>query len=389
MASAWAGGVFTHWQAGDLLPHRAATLEPLRIMNQRKNQASLSAAEKQAFVNALLALKNQVPSQLGLSNRYDDYVQIHVDSMATMPGWAHRGPAFGPWHRIMLRNLELDLQAVDPTVSLPYWDWSVDTSSGAGPGSPWADDFMGAMTPNTEVVTTGPFRANHQWPLNIREPGDNRTSLTRALGRTQFQTSQEQAATLPTPANVQGALQETPYDRAPWNAGAKPGFRDRLEGFHGPGSLHNRVHLWVGGAMTPSTSPNDPIFFLRHCNVDRLWAEWQRLHPAEPYVPAANAAGAPVGHRLTDPMQPWGGAVTVQSALQHQALGYYYDTEPPPPGPGGIVPFLNLPFGPQGLTHLPRWQRPAAHGGHGGHHVGPMFVLSPEDIKAGGHDTGA
>lgn len=357
----------------------------------RKNQATLSAAEKQAFVNALIQLKTATPSQIGLTNRYDDYVQIHVDSMATMPGWAHRGPAFGPWHRVLLRNLELDLQAIDPSISLPYWDWTVDTSNGTGAGSPWTDDFMGAMTANTDVVTTGPFRANHHWPVNIREAGDTSTSLIRALGRTQFQDPNAQVSTLPTPANVQGALQETPYDRAPWGLGAQPSFRDRLEGWHGPGSLHNRVHLWVGGSMLPSTSPNDPIFFLHHCNVDRLWAQWQRQNSNLPYVPAANTAGAPIGHRLTDPMQPWGGAVTVQSSLAHHALGYYYDSEPPPPPPGGVVPMVNLPgFGPRGLTSLPRWQRPAAPHEHGhGMHMGPMFDLSPEDKNAGGHDPGS
>ena len=33
-----------------------------------------------------------------------------------------------PWHRALLRNLELDLQAAaaDPTLSLPYWDWTTD-----------------------------------------------------------------------------------------------------------------------------------------------------------------------------------------------------------------------------------------------------------------------
>jgi tyrosinase len=358
-------------------------------MNERKNQSVLSALEKRAFTDAVVALKTRVPSQIGLTNRYDDYVQIHVDSMMTTPGWAHRAPAFGPWHRILLRNLELDLQAIEPTVSLPYWDWSVDTSNGTGPGSPWTDDFMGAMAATTDTVRTGPFRANHQWPINVREPGDNSISLKRALGRAQFQDPAAATATLPTSANVEGALRETPYDASPWNRGAQPSFRDRLEGWHGPGSLHNRVHLWVGGSMLPSSSPNDPIFFLHHCNVDRLWAEWQRQHAAEQYVPAANTAGAPVGHRLTDPMQPWGGAVTVQSALDHRAIGYYYDTEPAPPPPGGIVPLINLPlFGPQGIRALPQWQRPAAQPGHG-MHMGPMFDLSPEDKQAGGHDTGS
>src|SRR4029453_16698577 len=36
---------------------------------------------------------------------------------------AHRGPVFLPWHRLMLRFMELNLQRVleDPTFGLPYW----------------------------------------------------------------------------------------------------------------------------------------------------------------------------------------------------------------------------------------------------------------------------
>ena len=51
--------------------------------------------------------------------------------------------------------------------------------------------------------------------------------------------------------------------------------------------LHNRVHIWVGGDMGPGTSPNDPVFYLHHCNVDRLWALWQHAHPASGYLPVA------------------------------------------------------------------------------------------------------
>ena len=38
--------------------------------------------------------------------------------------------------------------------------------------------------------------------------------------------------------------------------------------------LRNLVHVWVGRDMSPGSSPNDPVFFLNHCNVDRHG--WQR-----------------------------------------------------------------------------------------------------------------
>ena len=41
-------------------------------MGCRKNQATLTPAERTAFANAVLKLKNETPSQMGLTNRYDE-----------------------------------------------------------------------------------------------------------------------------------------------------------------------------------------------------------------------------------------------------------------------------------------------------------------------------
>ena len=220
-------------------------------MNTRKNQAALTTADKTALTNALLELKTTVPSQIGLTNRYDDYVQIHMDSMMLpdgnerKPSWSHKAPAFGPWHRALLRNLELDLQqaAGDTTLSLPYWDWTINQSADSVPGSPWSDDFMGKMDATTDTVMTGPFRQG-VWVLNVLEAGETDTMLKRALGRIQFQSPNPgaQAATLPTPINVSNALLETLYDSSHWNQGATPSYRDRrpatLEVEEGPFPAH-------------------------------------------------------------------------------------------------------------------------------------------------------
>ena len=49
-------------------------------------------------------------------------------------------------------------------------------------------------------------------------------------------------------------------------------FRAHLENFSG---LHGPVHCIVGGIMCSFRSPNDPLFFNHHANVDKIWHDWQ------------------------------------------------------------------------------------------------------------------
>ena len=68
---------------------------------------------------------------------------------------------------------------------------------------------------------------------------------------------------------------------------------------------HNRVHVWIGGDMGPGTSPNDPVFFLNHCNVDRIWSQWQQMHPGSTYQPQGQSPSPndPLfRHRSQDPL---------------------------------------------------------------------------------------
>lgn len=266
-------------------------------MRCRKNQASLTAQEKARFVAAVLALK--------ANGTYNQYVALHVNNMPS----AHRAPAFFAWHREMLRRFELDLQAIDSSVTLPYWNWTIDN---AATSSIWNSDFMGGNgRPSDGKVMDGAFAFDGgNWPLS----GGGFLARRFGLG----------IATLPTAMDLSTALGTTPYDLSPYNDGASlAGFRNTLEGWRNGPQLHNRVHVWVGGSMSPSSSPDDPVFFLHHCFIDKCWADWQALHPMEP--PYGPVSGAPSGHNLNDVMQPW--AVTPASLVDHHALGYAYDTE--------------------------------------------------------------
>jgi tyrosinase len=49
-------------------------------------------------------------------------------------------------------------------------------------------------------------------------------------------------------------------------------------------------------------APNDPVFFLHHCNIDRIWDSWQRRYFQNPTDPAQYApqSGGPAGHNIDD-----------------------------------------------------------------------------------------
>ena len=307
-------------------------------MRVLKNVSNLTPGEKTAFVNAVLALKKQ-PSVLspGQQGRYDDYVLLHMNAMMAgtpdldpaqpdfMPGWAHDGPAFFSWHRVLLLQFENDLQVAsqDPSVTIPYWDWTDPASW------PFTNDFLGGDgTGRHKQVQTGPFafRSPARWTLIVKDQPSDPDYLQRQFG------ADSTAPSLPTASDVSDAIGTAPYSTPPWKGtAAGPGSSWRFQTQYG---VHNLVHRYVGGTMGNMTSPNDPVFWLHHCNIDRLWAQWRGQHPTEAaYLPTA---GGPTGHNLNDnmifsaaPPAPWAGLYTSQSVIDHHALGYQYDSELP------------------------------------------------------------
>lgn len=292
------------------------------------------------FRDAVVALK-AAPSQLApphtQASRYDDYVYIHQQSMAGHndpgPHAGHRGPTFFPWHREFLRQFENDLRDVsgDPSICLPYWNWTQDQQP-ADPGYPFIDDFLGGDGAGaSDEVQTGVFAHTNGWVLNIDDNGSN--ALQRDFGGNGF-------PNLPAPNDILTALAVTTYDSAPWNstsAGATS-FRNRVEGWVSGPAMHNLVHVWVGGSMLPGTSPNDPVFFLNHCKEDELWAVWMQKHPSVAHYLPADSEPLPPGHthlkRLSDQMESlseYFGAGTIDrpiDLLDHKSITWY-DTDLP------------------------------------------------------------
>lgn len=273
----------------------------------RRDVYSLSDAEWSSFANALNAIK--------ASGVYDEFTRRHMLAMmqlTLLPGEtgnrnvAHNGPSFFPWHRSSLRELENHLQAVDPEVWIPYWPWEREGLAWAS-AAIWSPERMGGDGNGSgRRITTGPFVG---WRSIIYSNGTfvNRNGIIR-----RFRTT----VAMP----LWDGMSVATYDAAPWSnrSNRRRSFRAAFE------KPHNAVHTTIGGDMTAGTSPNDPIFWLHHANVDRAWAEWQTQWGLDNYQPLS---GAPDGHNRDDVLIFQEATDRrISDTFDWRAMGYSYDT---------------------------------------------------------------
>ena len=327
-------------------------------MATRKNANALTAAEKEDLVRAFVMMKaDPVPGRP--YNWFDAFALIHryiqnVNAPAVPGGspaktgvnFGHHGAAFAPWHRYFLYRFERQLQVYVPGIMLPYWDWTDPAPNIMVP------TFMGpnGVAANNWEVRQGYFAANAPgsvdnlvtkpawWPAGLAG-----WTLPAAWGTYAgaLRRSVRSLSALPSADAIRQTLDTPSYLN----------FRGNLETGAGvPGTMHNSIHGWFGPnshMLLALTSASDPMFYLHHANIDRLWAMWQMDGHGADYPPNGSVAAH---HRLNDPMYPWVGAVagyvangtlpgvpqlpdysaepavTAADAMDHRALGYSYDT---------------------------------------------------------------
>lgn len=220
----------------------------------RRDEATLAPDEQQRFVSAISTL-------IG-NGFFGKYVAIHADMkhrMHSMEG-SIGTQRFLPWHRVYLLDLERELRTIDHRIFIPYWDWVAARNIPA-----WLQNFTPQVDVNGRIIHV------------VRHPG--------AFGP------------LPTHHEVDQALAPNNYTS----------FTSALE------NVHNAVHMFVGGTMSSiPTAPADPIFWMHHANIDRLWNQWQGKHAGvNPNLAGKDAV-----------MDPW--KVTEPQTRSIASLGYQY-----------------------------------------------------------------
>jgi tyrosinase len=327
-------------------------------LKARKNIAFLTPDELSRFRNCIARMKS-LDAYYQDERSFGYWARIHANQC--QHGWEE----FLTWHRAYLYGFEKQLQDIDPTVTLPYWDWAADAANVKA-----AIEDMGA----TVALDNGYVPPAYQCWIDedaikaLAASGDVPKPVLDGLEHVIGQTFSS-GARLFTAAGIKfgddsasdnaiiAALEKVNplFDWRRWPGGNKdlifeayptPEDVDRIlniTSFFGFGSgpmdnqffgalenIHNLIHNFSGGAnpyfgigqTTPANqfptgdmvdsgrTAFDPIFWGHHANCDRLWAEWQRRHPGRgPDNPDAV-------------LPPWN--FTVEDTFSIAALGYEY-----------------------------------------------------------------
>jgi tyrosinase len=221
----------------------------------RQSVASLTPAQIASFQHGIQVMMGR-PTSDPTSYRFQANIHGSYDSATTpseMQTWnncEHGSYYFLSWHRMYLYFFDRILRAAagDPNLVLPYWNW----------------------TDPAQRTLPLPFRqpADVSNPLYIAPPGRPATldAGTGSLG----------AGTV----DFSAAFADLSFD-SPTGSGASFGGQIaapmQFNGPHGDfeSQPHDVVHVALGGLMTdPDTAAQDPIFWLHHANIDRMWNRW-------------------------------------------------------------------------------------------------------------------
>lgn len=305
-------GDFGHPSAND----KDAVLEVVRVAGNRllgreglmvrvrKNANLLTVDQRDRFLNAIARINVSLGSYI---------VHQRIHAVASSQG--HGGPAFLAWHRPYILRYERELQAIDPSVALHYWRFDE-----AAPAI-FTASFMGGP-PAGGVATFAATNPLATWSIEGLNGIPRNPSFTPLQSPTAFGIRTETATfALGGAGNLYAAFR---------NMEGNP--HGSIHGLTGGGG-------WIGSVPTAA---RDPLFFMLHANVDRLWAKWQWLYGRDDETATASydplgAYATPcsfarrLGQNADDYMWPWDGTT-----------GFVTPGDPctqrPAVAPGGALP---------------------------------------------------
>ncbi|KAJ9070431.1 hypothetical protein DSO57_1008171 [Entomophthora muscae] len=259
----------------------------------RREIRDLSDGERQTFFNAIIALSQTG----GTPSAYDQLVKLHVDNRVP----AHNNPVFLPWHRHFLHHFQTELRRVSPGIVVPYWDTSIDSQQ-PEQSELFTEAYMGGSgnQANGYCIPSGPFASMRV----VVEDGNSNAQTPRCIRRS-FDGGDRIS-----PFTTSAAMQQIIDTNKDFDS-----FARQIER-----APHALPHVNVGGQFgdfAVMSSPNDPLFWLHHGNVDYWYATWQQSGIQNNYPPGREGEALP---HFTD--------VRVQDVFNTEAFPYCYRYAP-------------------------------------------------------------
>jgi polyphenol oxidase len=211
---------------------------------QRKAIATLSASEVARLRLAYKKLRDLTVSDPTDPRGWMQQASVHCWQCGASGNNIHGSWTFLPWHRAFLYFHERILCKLlnDNSFRLPYWSW---------------DDQHTRDLPAVYRAATVGSDPNPLYDAHRSSDAVKGKSMPGSI--------------FPTRQNPMNAGNFASFGGSSASAGA-------LE--MGP---HGAIHMWAGTQDDPwadmgnlMLAGRDPIFFAHHCNLDRLWAEWNR-----------------------------------------------------------------------------------------------------------------
>lgn len=242
---------------------------------------------------------------------------------------------FLPWHRGYLLALEARLrqdiidQGGPATWALPYWDYFGDN----GKQNKIPPAFLAKQLPDKSpnplyvIMRYGPNGDGDIFiPTKLSDPtipDEDAVDQNTALAESQFTIDSEVEFGFGGPKTIfehggqhHGMLESNPHDFVHGYVGMYPDVKTR-----------NQKYGLMGN---PNTAALDPIFYVHHANIDRLWASWSEvgnLNPSE----SGWLNGPSKSFVMPDLSgNPW--TYTPKDMVSPESLGYKYQELTPIPG---------------------------------------------------------
>jgi len=226
----------------------------------RKNIESLLPDELQALRCAFAKLQERSAHNRFDQTGYAYWADIH--GFGCQHGWEQ----FLTWHRAYMYEFEKLLQDIIPSVTLPYWDWTMDIYKQGTTG-----EIPDALKKDPAGGKSG-FDVNPLWD-ELRFPGQYQGQTMAGLTHHHYPLKEDVAEIMAIDNWLDfggGAQSNQAFGALSMNP-------------------HNAIHIYCGienaapnrqsDMFTNLTAARDPIFWVHHTNIDRLWMLWQRSNP--------------------------------------------------------------------------------------------------------------